>query len=544
MISFPFRTGSQPNCILAHSSRGNHERIVPNSLVEEPGGQALSKAVAAARWVGFLAITLIIFLFHLPAARDSILIADSGDYMRAAQSPLLSTWLNTDSASPPDLLHLRHGNPDFRQHPWDYLYAVGDKAALRHFHVPLSFYAMHIVRSFATTDSSTRLLASAVAALACGILFLILASFAVPLVPAALLALYAGVQSRYLEVSVAPYPHGWYILFALVFLYCFARFLLSHRSRDLYLTAIALGLAFATLEFTVELFASAPLALGLLWFSNRALLPRWNSVHLPLLKACGIFLATTFVLWPGGWLRGGYLESYGVLSATVLFKNKSAFGEHLSAGLIYRTVFAHHVIFLIVTLTWIVAATWLLLKRRLSIPSIVFSSYTLFAFALGLADHFRLDTYVSEFAVFLIASVGLVCNDLAPMFSTRTVRRATLVLACMVVAIGCVSEWSRRNQAWTPHPWLAAVFSGIEQRVPPGQTLLVTTDREALGLYLPRYHIESTLTETSPEPRSPERTASAHYCLFDSTVPLPANARVIAVYPGPPGESKVLCEFP
>lgn len=512
----------------------------------------ISKPIAVApRIIGAVVLALTIFLLHLPATHDNLLFDDAADYMRAAEAPLIATWLDTDSASPLALAHLRRTSAQFRQHSWDYLYAVGDNNALRHFHSPFSFYPNHIVHAIFGTDRAVRVLTSAVSAATCGILFLLLVEFAVPLVPAVLLTLYAGLGSRFVEVSVDPTPHGWFILLSLAFLYLFARYLSTHRERDLYAAAILLGLCFATLEFSVQFFLTIPSILLALWFLQPDSLPRWGIAQRHALRAAGIFLLTTFVVWPGGWFRGGYLITYGVLSATVLLHNKSAFGQHLTFGLVYDAVFRHHPILTIVFLFWIAAGILLLIRRGLTVPSIVVSTYTLFAFVLGLADHFKLNTYVSEFTIFLIAAAGLVLRDLVfeqpakkRQRESPPTRDLVLTIASILLILGSIHEWRMRDDAWTTRPWLYAIFDGIRQQVPAGQTLLVTRNRQALSLYLPQYRFDPTASASSGQPRVPSRDRGVRYGLFDTPVPPPAHAAVLGIYSEPDNQTDTLWHLP
>lgn len=496
----------------------------------------------SARRLAALVVALVLFAAHLPATRNTLFTDDAADYVRASQSPLHRTWLNTDSASPAALEHLRHNDPEFRERPWDALYAAGDNAALRHFHSPVSFYPLHLVHALFPSDRALRILTDAAASAACALLVFALAGLEVPLVLATLLGLFAGFGSRFVEVSVDPTPHVWFILFALAFLYLLAEFFRAGRTRHLLLAAAALGACFATLEFTVELFFSIPCIIAALVWTRPHALAHWRKTPGLLLKSLAVFLLTTFVLWPGGWLRGGYLESYGVLSATVVLKNKTAFGEHLTAGLIYRTVFAGHIVLLLLTIAWVVCALYLLARRRLSVAGVVFSSYAVWAFALGVADHFRLNTYVSEFVVFAIAAAGLVLRDAlhdhtsvpsahAHTPAASSLRPAAYVVLCALLGAGCVTEFNQRHDDWSTRPWLANVFAAIRANVPAGSTVLVNNNREALQLYLPSFRFEPTLTPTSPEPRTPERAASARFGLFNNAVTPPAPATTLATIP-------------
>ena len=199
-----------------------------------------------------LLVTFLVFLFHSQYAKSNYLLSDSADYRRAANTPFLQLYLNTDSASPLELYQMRH-SPDFRSHPWDYLYFSNDNAAIRHFHTPVSFYAMHAVSLVSSADTGQRKLTSLVTALTCGVVVVGLFAFGLPLPVAALLGLVAGIQSRNTEVSVDPSPHSWYMLFAVLFLFAFARYFRTHEFRTLAVAAVFLGCAFATLEFSLEL---------------------------------------------------------------------------------------------------------------------------------------------------------------------------------------------------------------------------------------------------------------------------------------------------
>ena len=489
------------------------------------------------------AIALLVFLFHMPFAGNTLFFDDAADYVRAADDGWMAVWWNTDSASPLQLMTLRR-QAEFRAHPWDTLYARNDNAALRHFHVPLSFYPLHLCRLLTRSEAPVRLMTSSVTALTCGLLVIVLAILSVPLPLAVSAALLAGLQSRYIETSTDPSPHSWYMLFAFSFLFLFTLYLLTRRPASLYLASIALALAVATLEFSVELVASVPLALALVALTGPGRLPPWRLCAPVLLRGAGIGLLVTFVVWPGGWLRGGYLESYGVLSATVLFKNKSAFGERLAAGVIYQALLAHHLIFLLLILFCAFGLAVLFLLRSASIAAVVFASYSLIAFGLGVADHFRLGTYVSEFLLFLIATSALVLSDLLDLPAIRSRgRQAGALAAALLLLTGCASEWRQRNAATATRPWLRPIFAGLCIHVPPGEVLLVDNDREALALYLPRYRYEPAERGGSAAPRLPTRNGATRYALLDAAVMPPAGSRHLAQWPAAPGHARVLWQL-
>lgn len=513
------------------------------------------KRSSASSYLGCLAVALFVFLLHLPQTRDSILFDDAADYMRAAQAPIVSTWLNTNSVTPLELFHRRKSDPEFSHHPWFSLYLAGDNAALRHFHTPVTAYILHIVREFSSTDRCARELWSVAGAFLCGLLFFILAESSVPLVLAALIALYAGVQTTLIEVSVDPTPHAWFLLFALGFLYLLARYFASHRVRDLYLSAVVLAFAVATLEFSLELIFTVPLALVILWFTRRDSLPPRSVAFKSALKAFAIFLASTFVIWPGGWLRGGYLECYGILGASVLTRNKGYQAKHLANHVLFKASAGHASVWILVAAA-LAAGLWLLFTKRLSIPSIVFASCAIFALGLGIADHFVLSTFFFEFALILVATAGLILGDLFGEFksangqSSKTralLRPACFALVCTLLVVGSALELRPQHRAefWDDRSWLQDVFAGVRQSVPPGATLMAINDHQAFSLYLPEYHFVFWPDyHSNPEDITPFLVSSSllqpgaeYYGLCFQKDVIPAGAETLGAFPMRP-ESK------
>jgi hypothetical protein len=476
-----------------------------------------------------LVVALLVFLFHVPFGKSDYLLNDSADYLRAAHAPFSGTYLNTDSASPAQLFALRNDKV-FRSHPWDYLYARGDNASLRHFHSPLSFYPMHAVAVLTPHDRYQRMLSSAVTALTCGVIAYGLIAFQAPVVLAFVLALVAGVQSRYIEVSIDPSPHGWYMLFAVLFLFSFAWYMRDRRFSVLALSSIFLAFAFATLEFSLELVVSVPFALACLWIMQRRSLADLKTLILSLLKAIPVFCFATFLLWPGGWLRGGYLESYGVTGATLLLKNNAAFGERLTAQDLYHKLFATHEALLLLLIFFTLASLILLVRRKLSVATVVFCAYTVVAFGLGVADHFRLDTYISETLLFLFVSSALLLGDVFSNMAAGARRIAMSASVALLLVIG-LQEIFAHQPIVLYQPLIKPVLVGVAAEVPPGNSILVNDNWEAYSLYLPQYQFEQTTSKTDLTPRSAERAKGIRYFLFDDSAPPISNATLLRTLP-------------
>jgi hypothetical protein len=466
---------------------------------------------------------------HSQFARSNYLLSDSADYRRAADTPFLQLYMNTDSLSPLELYQLRQ-NAAFRSHPWDYLYFNNDNAAIRHFHTPVSFYAMHAVSRVTAEDTGQRKLTSLVTAVTCGAIVVGLFAFGLPLPVAALLALVAGIQSRNTEVSVDPSPHSWYMLFAVLFLFTFAQYFRTQKFQTLAIAAVFLGCAFATLEFSLELILSVCLAVVVVWVVDRSVLGNWKAQAISFGKAVLVFLLTTFVLWPGGWIRGGYLECYGVTGSTLVFKNKSAFGERFSVADLYGKFFDGHEGLLVLGLFALVAAILLLVRRKLSVVTIVFISYTGIAFGLGVADHFRLETYVTEALLFLLITVALVFGDILEVVAPRQ-RRFAIAAAIVVLALVGTQEWVRRQPLRLYQPWLQPILVGVQANVPRGSTILVNDYWEEYFTYLPIYDYEPTESVKDLTPRIAERTKGVKYFLFRGAVPKGSTVKLLESFP-------------
>ena len=97
--------------------------------------------------------------------------------------------------------------------------------------------------------------------------------------------------------------------------------------------------------------------------------------------------------------------------------------------------------------------------------TIVFTSYTVVAFGLGVADHFRLDTYITEALLFLLITVALLFGDI---LAEVTPSRRKLAIGAAVVALVLVGtqEWVTRQPLRLYQPWLQPILVGVEANVP------------------------------------------------------------------------------
>lgn len=476
-----------------------------------------------------IVVTIFVFAFHFSFTKTKFLFDDAADYFRASQGQAIATYLNVNSDSPVELYRLRK-QQGFAGHPWDYLYSRNDDAALRHFHVPFSFYMMDVAADISKTAEAQRIVVSIVTAITCGLIAGGLISMDVPIALSILFAVLAGIQSRFTEVSVDPTPHSWYMLFAVIALFSTSRYLSAPKFWSLAVAAISLGCAVATLEFSLELIASIFFSVAVLWCMGKWSISMLKQNASVWLRAVLLFLLTTFALWPGGWIRGGYFESYGVLGATVLLKNHSAFGEVVTAHSIYDKLFYAH--WGLACLAWITLAfgIFLVIKKAASIPSIVFGIYTLVSLGLGIADHFRLSTYISEFLLFFLIACAFIVRDTLRLMPVKY-QQVLMVASCVLVAAVSFQEWNLRKNSFIDRPWLAQIIDGVNSSVPKGSVLLVNTNWETYDLYLPGYCFEPTVAKNNLIPRIPSRCTDVQYWLLNNLKSSDAQTVLVHSYP-------------
>ncbi|MGC9291336.1 MAG: hypothetical protein ACP5EP_01250 [Acidobacteriaceae bacterium] len=372
---------------------------------------------------------------------------------------------------------------------------------------------------------------SIVTAATCGLMATGMVLLQVPVPLSIFFAILAGVQSRFTEVSVDPTPHSWYLLFSVIALFSVSFFLIKGEFQYLVLTSISLGFAFATLEFSLELIISISLSIVILWVMNKLSgLELRGGGWAAIMKATLIFLVTAFILWPGGWVHGGYLESYGVLGATVIFKNHAAFGSDVATMGIYDKLFSSHLGLTCLACCSLASMSFLTAKKALSVPSVVFSAYTLVALALGIADHFRLSTYISEFLLFFLITCAFLVKDTLDVLPVAY-RGYAVVIGCVVILAISFQEWRMRDGSFVDRPWLAAIIHGVEQNVPKGSVILVNTNWETYDLYLPGYRFEPTIATKSLVPRDPNRCSDVKYALLNDLEDTDAHADMLGSWP-------------
>ena len=497
-----------------------------------------------------LLVAIVGLALRWPHLNNRLFTSDAADYVRAARTPPAGIYCDSHSVSLPTLIRLLRA-PETHGHLWDYLYRRQDNAALRHFHVPVSFYVASAVHARGGEDRAQRVVASLAGALTGAIVTGGLLYLGAPSAACLLAGILTVADTRGIEVTTEVSPHTWYILFALS---CLMAAALSLRGDSRFLGRVALvclALAIATIEFAPLLIVAFVLAavLGRLLSLPDAgkLLPTPPFPWLGrTLVGLGMFL---FVLWPAGFFKGGYVVSYGFLNIALPLLHSTSYYGPAAPVAILRNFLGHHEALLLLCAGAVLGAAAGLLTRKIQVDSLLFGCYTLAAFLFSAGGRFLYPAYAAEVVVFLAVFAALVWRDVAS--STKPAARR-LVHACALVVFLLASGqavWS----AWRTPPKddpLAAVVRDFRDQVPSTEPVLVNdiNDGSTYYLYLPSYTFELTTDSASLTPRRHEMEPSIRYALLntglltaDQRLRLSAEFEILRAYRrSPPGLETIL----
>lgn len=469
------------------------------------------KLVAAA------GVLLVAVLLRLPYCTNDLLLTDNADYVRSAAHGVTSVYLEQNSNSFLAFATLVRGQTAAGGHPWDNLYHEGDAAALRHFHVPLGFYADAFVVHLREPIRVNRLIAAMVGSGLCAMAFLYLSYFGVSLPLALGGALLLAADPHFIVTSTDINPHTWFLFFAMLFLFSLADFLQRPRIQ-VYIAAMALGAcACASLEYGPVLLLTALLAGALTWRSLNVKTFFAGDGKRKALIAAGVFFGGLFVLWPGGVWKAGYLKSYGVFAYQAMFQRQQLFGP-LTLSAVWENLFGGSWALVALTVWAILGGLWLV-RGRSRAPVLVFLLYSVFALGMNLGNRYRNPTYAAEVIIPLLIAAVLVTWE--ALSRVRPANRISfLVLFGVLCGFGLFTDLRYRPPNARSRPAYAALDSALQEipkLVPPRSILLVNKHREVYSFYLSDYEIEATEGPASLTPLSGQPAGGRDYLLLDLT---------------------------
>ncbi|MCC7409036.1 MAG: glycosyltransferase family 39 protein, partial [Phycisphaeraceae bacterium] len=192
---------------------------------------------------------------------------------------------------------------------------AGDlNAQFRHWHAPLSMYAIHASTALlGDTLAALRLPSLIACVLSCGLLVLMVHDLATSSPPRKwrlAFAVAAGLALAFAPPSIGmaatANPHSWALLFILLNLWALCRYLRQPTLRRAVLVALTWAALSATMEYgpivaVIDLLAVALAAPNKLGLSRRR---PWLRPHREIVLATVAALATVLALWPAGILKG------------------------------------------------------------------------------------------------------------------------------------------------------------------------------------------------------------------------------------------------
>lgn len=418
---------------------------------------------------------------------NSLLAVDSADYINASGNGFPAIYFDTGAITPAGLYSLfrRRNEADF--HVWDYLLRRQDSASRRHFHVVFSFYPSALAAAAGADARGQRFITAAEGAAAVGVAFFGLqtAGAGWPLSLAA--AVFTTLSPSTVAAFSDPSPHPLFLALLLSFGFTLASYLESGSKHILYAAAVLFALLVATLELSL-IVAVAVAILAAVRIARREF--AWRDFAV----ACLLFLLALAVIWPGGWIRGGYLTSYGTFVYQALFRRGSYFGNATPWTFLLGAADGSVVILLIFLGAAVLAAS-LLVRRRFNAYLEVFSLLFLGFTIQGFLNKFHYPTYIVHFTAlgWILLALSLESWSNISGGAAARILMAAIPIAAAIAAISWPAESSRYVRTREESSRRADSAIGYIRGHLPAGLMFTNTDRAIWNYYLSGYDFESTV---------------------------------------------------
>lgn len=451
-------------------------------------------------------VLLFAVLFRIPLCTDAVLTSDAADYLRSVRPGVTDVYFERGSVSLTEFIRA-YRDPGTGSHLWDYLYRKGDLSALRHFHVPASFYAHALIARATPHNLPHRVLPALIGVLTCILLTWGLLASGYGGAIAAAAGILVGALPQFVLTTTDFSPHSQYIFLTCALLLLSAAAARTKSFSLALMAAMVLALAVCTLELAPALVVTLIIGAVVL----RDMLPPFR-----LRPAMLLFLAFAgccFVAWPGGFLRGGYAKAYGVFLAQALLKRDEMFGP-LTAQLVYARLFNADPLLLVFTLGGIACLAWQAVRGRRQAEGILFGIYAAIAFFLNLGNRFSNDTYASEVLVFAVVAALLGVDGATRQlpFSAKVLLAsgaAVLIAATISKTLHAIDKGAHRDTA------IAAAILWLPKCIPQGATVVANRHIESFAAYLPHYDFEPTESAGTIRPRATAAVKTVEYIAAD-----------------------------
>jgi len=454
--------------------------------------------------VWFFPTLLGAFLLYANLNRG-LLQYDEADYAAAARQGLWANYVDATAMSFAAFVRkgvqdaLIGGHEDFSKE----VRKQGDVAFYRHYHPPLTFYALAIAeRTFGPADRVFRLTAWLMAALIVPTVYWsVRTTWKESGVGCAFAAALLTAVSPMMDVTSATVSiHPPYILVALITLTLLVRYFRSGALRNFYWFCSALSLAFLASEYALFLLCAC--LAGFLLISNPLFSVDRAGVRAShhLVGGIAVFVLVFVLLWPGALLKLSVLKGYLFQAYVVFVKKSLAYGDQ-DIVRVWLSRFAADPVGSCLLLVGAGYGAYGFFTRTIDKTLLPIYLYPTAIFCANLLNRAAFNTYAMSMYPFLFMFAAAWLWRWTNRLSTTGVRRVTIVggLAAVMV-VNVVLEKLERPEDTAE---LAAVIHTLETVAAPVDSVLVSHGLLATAsYYLPAFevhtlYLEDTLTATA-----------------------------------------------
>lgn len=447
-------------------------------------------------------LALASFAYFSRYCSDALFLSDAAHYVRGSKSGFAAAYFETRSVGLWGSIRIMKQYPDARLHLWDFLEQQDDAAVKRHWHVAPGLYGAAIASQFGATNRTYRLIMAATGAVAIGAIFIGLRLAGVHFVLSLITAVLAALSPSVVYASSTITPHAQFLLALIASGFAFAHYLEGGNRAWGIATGAALGFAVASCELSIMLCGA--FGLILVWRAFRSGIK--STLSLFPVPAVAL-VATAFLLWPGGVLRGSYFLSYGVEVLRALLRRGDFADVSPSASVILTRGAQGSLLVVIVFILAALGGLILELTRKSNWHIQVFSCLVLAFWAQGMINRFKNLTYAAHFIVLVWILLALVCQQWVTLAKGRAYYVA-LAATCgiyLVLAIPA-SRWPLASARTTEEERMYAAraqetIALANSIIPPGATILGNCHYEIWDLYLPQNVVQHSTNVLNLQPR-------------------------------------------
>jgi hypothetical protein len=457
-----------------------------------------------------LALFAVALLFRLPFCTADLFTYDAADYSRAIRAGVVAQYLGTDSIKLPDFLWRLRADAKFREHSWGSLYQRNDGAALRHFHVPGGFYIPALLHDGGFGPKAQRVAIALISASTVSAAFLILSAAAVPWQLAGLAGLFCCCSPVLILAGTNLSPHPLFTLFSTVAVYSFCRWMGSASARWMAMFAVCFAVSAASLELAPILLLTVLATAAYSWFR----LPRSSERKIPVrqvLVCVGIICASLTLLWPGGWLRGGYVMSYGVFVFQGLFRSAIYFHSRDLFSTVARL--GNNPIAGWALIALLIAAVWSAWRSRRDPLLPAFAIFGSLLVIQGFGNGFTNTTYASHavLAITMASALSFRAND-------SGLRWGPVAVMAGLSLLGLFSRLDPNTQeTLIESRRIAGVIGELTRDYPSQTAFVVTQDPSSFIANAPQFRFYPAKSAVSSLPQ-PWISTGPYHLLVDTSM--------------------------